>query len=390
MVVLFEARSIIPNKSGGIENYLYMLLRGWKNCFPKDELKIIIQPRTENDFKTIIGSEIQLVIDPVYKFVYMYILQNLVLRKSIGLVTKLKCFKKYLYGSRKSWIKRIDAKVDVVIYPYHREEIMHDPSKSIFVMHDFRIWDFPNKNRKAIQMQKKAITKIAAVVCSWPYPFRRLNEEFPEIKSKFFEVPFLFESSINNLEDNKIGNYLYYPAGLGEHKNHINLIKALRIYNDTNKNKLRLIFSGTEKKEIKERLSYLISILNMEKFITFKGYIKRNEVYELYKNCYAVVSSSLYEAVSGPILEAFEFEKPVIASSIRPNIEFLNKYNINIPLFDPLNPDNIANVLRYLVDNYEKIHKKSLDGKRALKFITDKYTVVKFRNIASNLINKKR
>ncbi|GEM_PF-2581117 len=389
MKILFEARSIIPGKSGGIENYLYMLVNAWKTEFKDDEISLHIPPGTEQKYIDKVGVDVNLLVDPVYKRTQKLGDRSRIIKLITTLLVKtIPRFESALFGLRKEWIRQMDEKVDVVIYPFQREKYVHDSSKVIFVMHDFREWDSNIGNRSIMDEQIKAINESSAIVVSWPYPKKRLLELFPKSRLKLFEIPFLYDPFVSNKLNtaDHIGDFLYYPSANAVHKNHENLIIGLSMYNLLNPNKqLRLICTGPIDPKRKVVLDSLIDKHHAKQFIQFLGFVSREKVFDLYRNCFAVATSSKYEAFSGAILEAYKFKKPVIASSIAPNVEFLKKYGLELNLFDPNNPENIQNALQELTNNYSKYSVLSIQGFNVLKYITPEYTVTKFREIAQNL-----
>jgi glycosyltransferase involved in cell wall biosynthesis len=389
MKILFEARSIIPNKSGGIENYLYMLVNAWKEEFIEDEIFIHIPPSTELLYRERIGEAIYLT-DSVYRRTFKLVNTFFLLRLFLGIIIKLfPATENFFYGLRKKWIKKMDKSVDIVVYPFQREKFIHNPKKTIFVMHDFREWDIDEGNKKVIYEQIKAIKNAAAVVVSWPYPHKRLLELFPETKSKVFEIPFLYEVfTETDLSDNTtIGDFLYYPSANALHKNHENLIIGLSDFNRQNPAaKLKLICSGPIDFKRQKVLEELIEKFDAKEYVIFLGFISRDEVFKLYKECYAVITSSKYEAFSGAVLEAFKFKKPVIASAIPPITEFLSQYNLELALFDPNDSKSIANTIKELTNNYSRHLEISNIGFNRLKNITPRTTVAKFKDVALNIV----
>lgn len=387
--ILFECKAITPGNSGGIENYVYMLVNGWCKVYPEDEVFLHISSKTKTAFSEKLNSQVKYFVDPVVNIVDRYF-TTWPLKKVISLLSRINYIKSLLSGFRPAWVKKMDDQVDVVIYPFQRSLPVHDSSKAIFVMHDFRTWDLPGGNKHTLLLQKKAITQSAFVVASWPFPFKRLKEEFGELHSKFFQVPFLFDPMDNIVEKKEPQDFLYYPAGIGHHKNHINLLKALAIYNTSNAKKLRLICTGPENKVLKRELETLVQQLQIDKYIDFLGFVDRDKVFSLYQDCLAVITTTQYEAVSGAILEAFRFEKPVLASNIAAHTEFLKQFGIEIPLFDPNDPAEIAASIKFLVNHYEEIECLSKKGKESISHITETYTISLFRKLALKVKNAKQ
>jgi glycosyltransferase involved in cell wall biosynthesis len=75
------------------------------------------------------------------------------------------------------------------------------------------------------------------------------------------------------------------------------------------------------------------------------GYVSDVEVDALIRKASLVVSPSLYEAGSGPGLDAWANGTPVAFSNIPPFIEHLDFLGVHAFVFDPLDPVNIADTL---------------------------------------------
>lgn len=392
MKVLFECRSIYPNKSGGIENFTYMLVNAWAKFYPTDEIILNIPPGTISLYSTKVDSRIKYILDPIWEEKVRLSEKNILYKVFFKLIEFIFPFLGgFLNGYRKNWAKINDEAADVVICTFHKAKIVHSTDKLILVVHDFRNWDFdmPSRAReKTIKEQTQIIKNSSRLVVCWPYPLRRLSELFPEKTDKTTMIPFLFEPYTESIEKNHKGDYLYYSSNNEIHKNHENLIKGLAIYNMKHPgNKLKLVCTGNALPERTKYLNKLIREERLEYFVDFMGFVDRKQVNELYKNAFAVITPSKYEAFSGTILEAFGHKKQVFGSSIPANIEFLNYYNLDILLFDADSPQKIAQAIQHMDENYEENLIKAEKGFNTLKYITPKYTVDMFREIASEIIS---
>lgn len=75
------------------------------------------------------------------------------------------------------------------------------------------------------------------------------------------------------------------------------------------------------------------------------GYVSDEEADTLMGHADMVVSASLYEAGSGPAVDAWHAGTPVAFSNLPPFMEQLEVLGTKAWVFDPNNPDDIANVL---------------------------------------------
>ncbi len=141
--------------------------------------------------------------------------------------------------------------------------------------------------------------------------------------------------------DNLPKKYLFYPAQLWPHKDHITVLKAFNKIKD-NCN-IHLIFTGSKMSSYNE-IKNFIEINNLNNRVNILGLVKLKKLKLLYKNALAIVIAAKYESSSLPILEASCIGAPIIASNTEPNIE-LKKY---------------LKILTFKVSNFNDLGKKIL------------------------------
>lgn len=164
------------------------------------------------------------------------------------------------------------------------------------------------------------------------------------------------------------GEYIFYPAQFWAHKNHIRIIKALKILKERGLN-LKVVFSGADK----GNLSYLkqkVKEYHLEENVIFAGFISKEQVISLYKNALALVYASLLGPDNLPPLEAMALECPVIVSDITGHRIQLKNACV---FFDPFDENTLANeIVNVKQYGYDKALIKA--GKElALDYSTENY-----------------
>jgi len=157
--------------------------------------------------------------------------------------------------------------------------------------------------------------------------------------------------------------FLFYPAQFWYHKNHIRLIKALKLIWQTYKVKITLILVGSPKGSYKKVIN-LIKELNMRNQITYLGYVSDEEIVALYKKAVALVFPSLLGPTNIPPLEAMVLGTPVLCSNLFSMSEQVGDAGL---LFDPFSLEDIA----------QKIYKIWIDHKLRHQLIRKGYERVK-------------
>jgi len=133
-------------------------------------------------------------------------------------------------------------------------------------------------------------------------------------------------------------DYLLYPANFWPHKNHVNLLLALRLLNEKFSFAPKLILIGSDKGN-RGYVQEKIRELGLQQQVSFEGFVARERLVMLYRNALALVYVSLLGPDNLPPLEAFALGCPVIATDMPGSREQLGDAAL---LVDTLNPQQIA------------------------------------------------
>ena len=116
---------------------------------------------------------------------------------------------------------------------------------------------------------------------------------------------------------NIVGKFYFYPAQFWEHKNHIIILKAIK--------KLKLkeintnfIFCGKDQGNLKY-INNKISEYGIQDNVKIIGYVRDDELLELYKLSIALVMPSYFGPTNIPPVEAWSLKVPVAYSSLNIN-----------------------------------------------------------------------
>ncbi len=159
--------------------------------------------------------------------------------------------------------------------------------------------------------------------------------------------------------------FIFYPAQFWRHKNHWNLVKALAILKKRNFiAPLALIGSKQEEWGEFNRVMELIKDSGLEKQVYYLGYVDSDEVNILYRLAMAFVMPVLIGPTYIPILEAWQAECPVLYSNIKACKEQAGDAAL---LFDPTNPEEIAEKIELIWDNKGLRKQLIANGKERLR-----------------------
>ncbi|MGB4335536.1 MAG: glycosyltransferase family 1 protein [Chromatiaceae bacterium] len=138
--------------------------------------------------------------------------------------------------------------------------------------------------------------------------------------------------------------FLLYPAQFWPHKNHVNLLLALKILNDRDGLMVPLVLVGSDK----GNLGYVretIDALGLAAQVRVLGFVSDARLVALYRRAMALVFPTFFGPDNLPPLEAFGLDCPVIASRVPGAEEQLGDAAL---LFDPARPEELADCIRQL------------------------------------------
>jgi glycosyltransferase involved in cell wall biosynthesis len=170
-------------------------------------------------------------------------------------------------------------------------------------------------------------------------------QDFPEIKQ-----PDNSASKLAKLTQ----PYLFYPAAFRSYKNHVALIEALHLVNQScGENSLDLVLTGIHRSP--RSLSRKIAELGLESRVHILGCVDRHTLAAIYQEALATIVPSLYEQGSFPTYEALHWGCPVACSNIPSLLEQCEPLGDAMVYFNPHDPRAIAEAIFQLRDNREVI-----------------------------------
>jgi glycosyltransferase involved in cell wall biosynthesis len=129
------------------------------------------------------------------------------------------------------------------------------------------------------------------------------------------------------------------------HKNHITVLKALKIVKDKNP-EILIVFTGKEydyrNPEYTDNLKTFVIENNLNDNVRFLGFIDRMEQLVLMKHSVAVIQPSLFEGWSTVVEDCKTIGKHIILSNLPVHLEQINE---NVTFFDPLDEKGLAEIL---------------------------------------------
>lgn len=174
--------------------------------------------------------------------------------------------------------------------------------------------------------------------------FRESYNDYMRKNLHIVALPYVVPQHIMECEEEVIDvpkKYVFYPAQFWQHKNHINLVKAIKILSGEIMD-IHLVLVGSEKNNMKAIQKY-ISDSNLSDYITIKGFVSDGNITYLYKHAIGMVMPSYFGPTNIPPLEAMALGCPVAVSNKYAMPEQVGDAGL---LFDPDSPEEIAECIR--------------------------------------------
>ena len=144
--------------------------------------------------------------------------------------------------------------------------------------------------------------------------------------------------------------FLLYPAQFWSHKNHLCALYALKILIE-NGSGLKLVLPGSDRGTL-QSINSMACRLGISEFVVVPGFLPREELIALYRNCLALVFPSFFGPDNLPPLEAMSYGAPAIVAEVPGSYE---QYGNSVLYFDPCKPEDLANNIKLIMtDHYLK------------------------------------
>jgi len=354
MRVGIDCLDINPSYAGGVNSYLFGLIDGFsKNKRVDHKFIILCCPANKHFFEPIAKKYKFELINVKFYNKYIYILFVII---------------PFLLNSKFLWriFTNIHSKISCVNNTFHKNcDLIYTASTvlntynlkipTVLSMHDIQHVHYPEFFSKIrlrarfLRFENSAMsaTKIQAssnfIKKDLLDFFKFLNPEKITVITEGVKLEEFSKPSKLNIKKKYLlpDKFLYFPATLWKHKNHLLVLNALKIIEEKYKIKIPMILSGGRNTAYQDIISF-INDNNMD-YVKYLGKVSFEELIALYQNAYCLVTAVLYESSSLPILEAAASGLPVIASNTPPNKEMSNVLQLN--LFKSNNLNDLTSIL---------------------------------------------
>lgn len=156
------------------------------------------------------------------------------------------------------------------------------------------------------------------------------------------------------------GDYLFYPAQFWPHKNHVFILKALKLLKELHGLSIHVVFTGSDFGN-RQHVVCVAESLGVGDQVHILGFVSSQEIVNLYRSSKALVMPTWFGPTNIPPLEAFKLGVPVIYSKQADEGGIFSETSTLIDLEDPMSL--VAAVMSVLNDD-EVVKERAENGKR--------------------------
>jgi glycosyltransferase involved in cell wall biosynthesis len=156
-------------------------------------------------------------------------------------------------------------------------------------------------------------------------------------------------------------SFLFTPAQLWPHKNHLTILKALKRLKDRGC-VIPWVITGGEYNAAADIFDF-VRANGLEEQVHYLGLVPLEDLIAVFHRARFLVTASLYESSSLPILEAAAAGTPIIAGRIPPHEEMAE--HLEMRLFPPTDDSELADVLEEAWTAGEEVTQAQVAANRA-------------------------
>jgi glycosyltransferase involved in cell wall biosynthesis len=352
MRVGMNCLDVNPSFVGGVTTYALGLLEGFASVGNGCRFRVFVTRENYHlfaNFRKRDNFEIIVISDPLFS-----------LRSSICRATSVSCSSE-LHRLASGLIfenirELMDAESDVLYTPTPVLRCFNSRKPTVLSMHDIQHVHHPEFFSWPRRVSRKITYGLSAryacyLQASSHYIKEDLLSHFPWLSPEQIEVipsgalveKFSAPAATDSLSE-RYGlpeRFLLFPAQLWPHKNHVTVLKALKQIESKCGVKIPLVLTG-EKFSAAPEIFKFIADKSMD-YVQYLGKVPFEDMVALYQSAAFMITATLHESSSLPVLEAAAAGTPIIGSRIPP-IEELGRV-LQLNLFDPLDADALARLI---------------------------------------------
>ncbi|MBS4192695.1 glycosyltransferase family 4 protein [Bacillus sp. FJAT-49705] len=290
--------------------------------------------------------------------------------------------------------------LDLWFCPLHKSYLSAIPVPTVVTIHDCLHTFYPEFVPGGLEGNNEYYKKFAqsfdAVITVSEFSKKSISERLHIPKEKIHAIHLDVAERFNNATNLRTKElikakyklpdaYALYPASYNQHKNHLNLLKALVTLRDRYKKTIPLVLTGYFYKG-NQLLPTIINFLNehhLTEQVKILGYIPEQDLPYIYRNADFLIFPSLFEGFGLPLVEAMKTQTPIVCSNRGSIPEVVDDAAL---LFNPESAEDIAMKMMNALNPMTRIELIQKGNERANAFSWEKCakeTLSVFRGVLS-------
>jgi len=177
--------------------------------------------------------------------------------------------------------------------------------------------------------------------------------------------------------------FLFYPAQLWPHKNHLTVLKALKQIEIQEGLKIPLVLTGASYAAAPAIRKFVAS--QAMDYVRYLGKVPFEDLVSLYQMAALVISASLHESNSLPVLEAAAAGTAIIVSRIPSNEELAPRLQMN--WFHPLSPEELAGLILSLWNDEKTAASQAAHNRQQIGFYSWENAARKYLQLFERIVS---
>ncbi len=383
-----------PRSVGGLNSYALGLLEGFAAAGNGHRFRLYVAPENQHCFERLEGRD---------NFTLVPIGDPLFTAKKQICRASLLSGNSGFYGSASNFAfrnlrKRMDAESDIVYTPTVVLQWFNSSKPSVLSMHDIQQVHHPEFFSWARRLSRKITYGLSARHADYLQAssdfikhdlishFRGLSPERIEVipsgvSIEKFAAP---TAAVEVLERYGLPErFLFFPAQLWPHKNHMTVLKALKRIETERGLKIPLVLTGAKFAAAPAIFAFIAE--NSMNYVRYLGVVPAGDMAALYQQAALMVMATLHESSSLPVLESAAAGTPILASRIPPLEELGRSLELN--LFDPLDDVELARLILRLWSDEKTISAQAAANRRQVKLFSWENTARKYLRFFERIVN---
>ena len=362
-MIFIDLTAYSPNYLGGVSAYVRGLVGGFSQIENSKEIILLTaEPTPVENFKSknnqITIIQIKIRFPRITRYLHVFNYRLVKSQRFLAIIQKV---------SHADAIKIINKFPGVVYCPTTYANFPLKDLKYVVSLHDIQEKHYPEffsrSQRTYRDLNVKNTLKWASHIQISSHFVGEEIRKYYKLESKKCEFEIISEgvsiksaNSELSIPIKRPSNMVILPASFHQHKNQVILLDALKELD----NSFDFYLTGDSTMHVRGREFQELARNNHVRLL---GYINAKQLQEFYDEAFIVLSTSLYESSSLPLLEGIASGCIPVASDIPAHREMAESFEIF--LFDPLNPRDLVLTFKKIAqlseENVERIIQNNLE-----------------------------